>query len=143
LNSRCTNQAYLDYIAPQLGAKKRLKQQNLRIENLNYSNKDLVYSTWHDNKVKELNEGQQQDRYNGNLLIDLNDQTVVYSKLVDKINKQQNPGLGKESEQDINQHPAGEFEGEKDYDRNSSKMKGKKMKDLRIFLAKVRGRGDD
>lgn len=95
INKRIEKEVNLDYDAVDLARPgsllrpvKKLKQRGPTESN--YSNADLVYSTWYDTVLSRIND-EPDHELKKHLLIDMNDKNVFYSKLVSILSDSQNP----------------------------------------------------
>lgn len=81
-------EVYLQYTKARANNNKRLKIENEE-KSLSYFNRDLVYSTWYEDTVDVLNTPNDNQKHpKGDLLIDLNDSTAVYTKLRDRLKEE-------------------------------------------------------
>ena len=133
VHKRVERDVFLDYDAVKrpgglLQPVKRVKQTN---REYNYSNSDLVYSTWYDAVLSNINL-EQDTEVRKSLLIDLNDKNVFYSKLV---------GLLSESDNAEDLVPAMTDMGLQNMPNSKllEKYMNRAKKEVRIKIAKTKG----
>ena len=131
LNKRLEKEVYLDYdrendISAPI---KMLKTKSST--DYGYSNLDLVYSSWYDCIIAKIN-GEEDDELKKLLLIDLNDKSVFYSKLMTILSEKDEPDEPQAIMPDMNMASGNN-------QKLIEKILNKTKKDMRITLAKRRG----
>ncbi len=86
IGKRTEKEVFLDYDRPIGMPLKHIKIRHAASDDYNYSNADLIYSTWYDAIMAKIN-GEEDPEVKKQLLIDLNDKSVFYSKLISLINE--------------------------------------------------------
>lgn len=131
INKRSEKEVFLDYESMSLPIKRIKSKLGSSGHSCYYSNADLVYSSWYDATMKMIN-GEEDQELKKNLLIDLNDRSVFYSKLMSLLNEKNEPekALAEMPELGIGSMPN---------NRLIEKMFNKAKKEMRIKIAKGRG----
>ena len=131
LNKRVEKEVFLDYERQfELPAVKQLKMKSIG-EN-QYSNQDLVYSSWYDQVALQPN-SEEETVQKRSLLVDLNDRSVFYSKLAN-ILTDKDPLVC--SMAPVKDHIHQPYHSN---DKSKEKKLNKIKKDLRIRIAKGEG----
>lgn len=131
IGKRTEKEVYLDYDRPIGMPIKQIKFRSVASDDYNYSNTDLIYSTWYDAIIVRIN-GEPDVDMRKMLLIDLNDKSVFYSKLISLINEKpiiEEPTANK-GDMPLSSMPNSKF---------LEKILNKTKKDIRIRIAKGKG----
>lgn len=85
IKKRRAEEVFFDYSTTSMPESHKLVKSE---EDFNYFNRDLVYSTWHDQLSKSMQMEPEEAGFENSeqsLMIDLNDKAVIYSKLRDTL----------------------------------------------------------
>jgi hypothetical protein len=126
---RTERQVVLDYDHPKSVPLKLLKKSP---NDYTYLNLDLVYSTWYDAALVKASE-EEDSTLRKLLLIDLNDKSVFYSKLVNMLHEEEEAKEDKTAARDLVSKPV--FNNDKTIEKFINKTK----KDIRIKIARSKG----
>ena len=131
LNKRVEKEVFLDYDLDVNGAVPVKILKNKAVADYNYSNLDLVFSSWYDAIIAKIN-GEETGEAKKLLLIDLNDKSVFYSKLMSMLSEKSEPEEPQAAAPDPN------FASTPNQ-KILEKIINKTKKDMRITIAKRKG----